>query len=42
MTLQQIRAALRAAPFRPFKLRTADGSSFDVPHPEYMAPGWCD
>ena len=25
--------------FRPFAIRLADGRSFDVPHPEFMAVG---
>lgn len=28
--------ALRASPFRPFRLHLSDGSSFDVRHPEML------
>ena len=40
MTIEQIRKAHQARPFRPFKLRTADGREYAVPHPEflYMTP----
>jgi hypothetical protein len=33
-TLNQVRAALRNQPFRPFKVKLADGRTFFVPHPE--------
>ena len=36
MTIQQLRAALKAAPFRPFDVHMADGRSFHVPHPDYL------
>jgi hypothetical protein len=41
MTLEQVRAAHRATPFRPFTIRMADGKTFRVPHPEFLslAPG---
>ncbi len=28
--------ALRAAPFRPFRLRVSDGTTFDIRHPEMI------
>ena len=37
MTIQQLRAAHRAAPFRPFTVRMADGRSFQVPHPDFLS-----
>ena len=41
MTIQQLRAALQASPFRPFTIRMADGRSFDIPHPDFLllSPG---
>ena len=41
MTGEQIRSALRAAPFRPFRLHLADQRKVDVPHPEFalLFPG---
>jgi hypothetical protein len=36
MTVQQIRAALRAVPFRPFHIHMADGRSFHIPHPDFL------
>jgi hypothetical protein len=35
ITAQQIREYLNAKPFRPFRLFMSDGSSHDVPHPEF-------
>jgi hypothetical protein len=37
MTVQQLRAAHRAVPFRPFTVRMADGRTFRVPHPEFLS-----
>ena len=37
MTVQQLRAAHRAAPFRPFTVHMADGRSFDVSHPDFLS-----
>ena len=37
MTPDELRKLLRAAPFKPFRLNLADGRSFDVPHPEFVA-----
>ena len=36
MAPAEIRTALKAKPFRPFTLRTADGDTFHVSHPESM------
>jgi len=36
MTIQQLRAAIRAVPFRPFTVHMADGRSFPVPHPDFL------
>jgi hypothetical protein len=36
MIFDQIRNAHRAAPFRPFVLRMADGRTFPVPHPDFL------
>jgi hypothetical protein len=37
MTVQQMRKALEASPFRPFHILTADGRRFFVPHPDFVA-----
>ena len=37
MTVQQVRAAHRASPFRPFTLHMADGRSLHVPHPDFLS-----
>ncbi len=37
MTLEQIRAAHRAQPFKPFAIRTGDGREYRVSHPELLA-----
>lgn len=37
MTIQQLRAAHRAAPFRPFSIHMADGRVFPVPHPDFLS-----
>jgi hypothetical protein len=42
MTTDQLHAAHRAVPFRPFTIRMADGRSFHIPHPDFlwiMPPG---
>ncbi|MBI4580790.1 MAG: hypothetical protein HY718_13870 [Planctomycetes bacterium] len=36
MTVEQIRNALRAQPFRAFSLRTADGREYSVPHQDFL------
>jgi len=38
MTVEQVRAALRARPFRPFILRMADNHEYRVDHPELALP----
>lgn len=37
MTIQQLRAALGATPFRPFTVHMADGRAFEVPHPDFLS-----
>ena len=37
MTSEQFRAALRLQPFKPFTIRMADGRTFDVSHPDFVA-----
>jgi hypothetical protein len=37
MTIEQLRRAHQARPFTPFTLHLADGRSFDVRHPEFLA-----
>ena len=37
MEANAIREALRAIPFRPFRLHLADGRVMTVPHPEWFA-----
>ena len=37
MTIQQLRAAHRAVPFRPFTVHMADGREFPVPHPDFLS-----
>ena len=37
MTIQQLRAAHRATPFRPFTIHIADGRTFSVPHPDFLS-----
>lgn len=37
MTIQQLRAAHRATPFKPFTVHMADGQSFNVPHPDFLS-----
>jgi hypothetical protein len=34
MTTEQFQAVLKAQPFRPFVIRTADGREYRVDHPE--------
>jgi hypothetical protein len=36
LTIEKLRAAHRAAPFRPFTIRMADGRSFLIPHPDFL------
>ncbi|MEW6253134.1 MAG: hypothetical protein AB1716_21050 [Planctomycetota bacterium] len=37
MTIEQIRKAHQAQPFRPFTLRTGGGREYEIPHPELLA-----
>ena len=37
MTLDQLRAAYSARPFRPFTMHLADGRQVQVLHPEFLA-----
>lgn len=37
MTVEQLRAAREANPFRPFTLHMADGRAFRVPHRDYLS-----
>jgi len=37
MTIQEIRRVHSAQPFQPFRVLVADGRSYDVRHPEFMA-----
>ncbi len=37
MTIEQFRATLHQQPFRPFTIRMADGRTFDVVHPDFVA-----
>lgn len=37
MTTEQFRAALHVQPFQPLTIRMADGRSFDVRHPDFVA-----
>jgi len=37
MTTEQLRVALRASPFRPFRIRMADQRQFEVPHPDFAS-----
>ena len=41
MTIEQLRSAREANPFRPFTIHLADGRSMRVPHRDYlsMSPG---
>ncbi len=37
MTSEQFRSTLHLKPFRPFTIRMADGRTFDVAHPDFVA-----
>ena len=37
MTIEKLKALHGARPFRPFVIHVADGASFRVDHPEFMA-----
>lgn len=36
VTVDQLRRAVKAEPFRPFTICTADGSRYQVPHPDFI------
>jgi len=37
MNIDELRKAKSAEPFKPFAVNLADGRSFDIPHPEFLA-----
>jgi len=37
MTTDQLRAAHRSTPFRPFTIRMADGRTFFIAHPDFLS-----
>lgn len=37
MTIEQLRTAHQARPFRPFTVHLADGRTFPIEHPEFLA-----
>jgi len=37
MTIEKIKEAIRAQPFRPFFVNLTDGRSFAVQHPDFIA-----
>jgi hypothetical protein len=37
MTIQQLKTAHRATPFRPFTIHMADGRASHVPHPDFLS-----
>lgn len=37
MTLEEVRKAVHTAPFQPFTMYLADGTSLRVPHPDFIA-----
>jgi hypothetical protein len=39
MTIEAIREAVNAEPFKPFRLRLAGGPAVTVQHPDYIALG---
>ncbi len=39
MTLRVVMEHVAAEPFRPFRIHTASGRTFDVPHPEFVKIG---
>lgn len=38
MTIEQLKTVLRQQPFKPFTIRMADGRTFPVTHPDFVAP----
>ena len=39
MTSQEVLIYLQVQPFRPFRIRTNSGRTFDIPHPEMVRVG---
>ena len=37
MTVEQLRNVHQARPFRPFTIRMADGTSYHIPHSEFLS-----
>lgn len=37
MTIEQLRAAHHAQPFRPFTIHLADGRAFTIPHRDFLS-----
>jgi hypothetical protein len=37
MTIEQLRRLHRSQPFEPFEIHLADGRSFPIKHPEFLA-----
>lgn len=37
MTIDRLKDAISQQPFRPFVIRTADGRSYRVPHPDFVS-----
>jgi len=37
MTTEKLREVIQAQPFQPFHINLADGRTFSVPHPEFIA-----
>lgn len=37
MTLEEVRSTVHAAPFQPFTMYLADGSSLRIPHQDFIA-----
>ncbi len=36
MNWEEVRNHLKKSPFQPFRVHMSDGSSYDVPHPDFM------
>ena len=37
VTIEQLRATVKAQPFVPFTVRLADGRKYDIDHPDFIA-----
>lgn len=37
MTTERLRGLMHAVPFRPFRIKMADGTAFSIPHPDFLA-----